>query len=135
VLLARVASGAADGFLPVTLSFAVLRVTGPASRLGLVLATQAAAALLVTLAGGMAGDRFPRARVMAVSLLARDGLRVAAAVAGHGRAAVAAAAVGRLWLGRPAPYSLLPCVLSSPGAVSTTRDGCPPTSRWPPGSS
>src|SRR5262245_33973950 len=71
VLLARVASGAADGFLPVTLSFAVLRVTGSASRLGLVLATQAAAALLVTLAGGVAGDRFPRDRVMTVSLLAR----------------------------------------------------------------
>ena len=35
------------------------------------LATQAAAALLVTLAGGLAGDRFPRRRVLTVSLLAR----------------------------------------------------------------
>src|SRR5262245_11082502 len=71
VLVARIVSGTADGFLPVTLSFAVLRVTGSASRLGLVLATQATTALLVTLAGGLAGDRFPRARVMTASLLAR----------------------------------------------------------------
>jgi hypothetical protein len=34
VLAALVASGAADGFGPVTLSFAVLRVTGSAGRLG-----------------------------------------------------------------------------------------------------
>jgi MFS family permease len=70
-LLALAASGAADGFLPVALSFAVLRVTASTSRLGLVLATQAIVALLVTLAGGLAGDRFPRRRVLAISLLAR----------------------------------------------------------------
>ena len=75
-----------------TLSFAVLRVTGSASRLGLVLTTQAAAALLVTLAGGMAGDRFPRARVMAVSLLAR--------------AAAAGVLAGTLLTGAP-PFGLL----------------------------
>jgi hypothetical protein len=51
VLAALVASGAADGFGPVTLSFAVLRVTGSVSRLGLVLAAQATAALALTLAG------------------------------------------------------------------------------------
>ena len=59
VLLALAASGAADGFLPVALSFAVLRVTASTSRLGLVLATQAIVALLVTLAGGLAGDGWP----------------------------------------------------------------------------
>jgi hypothetical protein len=32
VLAALIASGAADGFIPVTLSFAVLRVTGSAGR-------------------------------------------------------------------------------------------------------
>jgi len=92
VLLARVISGTADGFLPVTLSFAVLRVSGSAGRLGLVLATQAATALLVTLAGGLAGDRFPRARVMTVSLLART--------------AAAGVLAGALLTGAP-PFGLL----------------------------
>ena len=66
-----VASGAADGFGPVTLSFAVLRVTGSVSRLGLVLAAQATAALALTLAGGLAADRFPRARILICSLAGR----------------------------------------------------------------
>jgi hypothetical protein len=43
VLVALVASGSADGFLPVTLSFAVLRITGSAGKLGLVLACQSTA--------------------------------------------------------------------------------------------
>jgi len=73
LLVVLAASGAADGFGPVTVSFAVLRVTGSAGRLGLVLACQAAAALLLTLAGGLAADRFPRGRIMAVSLTARAG--------------------------------------------------------------
>jgi MFS family permease len=71
VLGALAASGAADGFGPVTLSFAVLRVTGSVSRLGLVLAAQATAALALTLAGGLAADRFPRARIMICSLAGR----------------------------------------------------------------
>jgi Major Facilitator Superfamily len=72
-------SGSADGFLPVVLSFAVLRVTGSAGKLGFVLACQSAVALLVTLAGGLAGDRFPRGRILVVSLLAR--MAVAAVLA------------------------------------------------------
>ncbi len=71
VLLALVASGAADGFLPVALSFAVLRVTGSAGRLGIVLACQGTVGLLLTLAGGLAGDRFSRGRVVTVSLVVR----------------------------------------------------------------
>ena len=71
VLAALVASGAADGFGPVTLSFAVLRVTGSVSRLGLVLAAQVTAALALTLAGGLAADRFPRARILICSLTGR----------------------------------------------------------------
>jgi MFS family permease len=71
VLAALVASGAADGFGPVTLSFAVLRVTGSVSRLGLVLAAQATAALALTLAGGLAADRFPRAWILICSLVGR----------------------------------------------------------------
>ena len=73
VLAALVGSGTADGFGPVTLSFAVLRVTGSAGRLGLVLAVQATAALLLTLAGGVAGDRFGRGRVLTCSLAGRAG--------------------------------------------------------------
>jgi predicted MFS family arabinose efflux permease len=71
VLAALVFSGWADGFLPVTLSFAVLHVTGSVARLGLVLAAQGGVALLLTLAGGLAGDRFPRRPIMIVSLAAR----------------------------------------------------------------
>jgi hypothetical protein len=71
VTAALVASGWADGFLPVALSFAVLRITGSVARLGLVLAVQGGVALLLTLAGGLAGDRFPRRRIMVVSLATR----------------------------------------------------------------
>ena len=71
VLATLVASGAADGFGPVTVSFAVLRVTGSVGRLGLVLACQAGVALALTLAGGMAADRFPRGRILAISLAGR----------------------------------------------------------------
>src|SRR5260370_8432149 len=71
VLAAYVASGSADGFLPVVLSFAVLRLTGSPGRLGLVLACQSTAALLLTLAGGLAGDRFPRVRILTGSLPVR----------------------------------------------------------------
>jgi MFS family permease len=71
VLGALAASGAADGFGPLTLSFAVLRVTGSVSRLGLVLAAQATATLALTLAGGVAADRFPRGRILICSLAGR----------------------------------------------------------------
>ncbi|HUA30811.1 MAG TPA: MFS transporter [Streptosporangiaceae bacterium] len=71
VLAALIASGAADGFGPVTLSFAVLRVTGSVGRLGLVLAVQATAALVLTLAGGLAADRFAPDRILIFSLAGR----------------------------------------------------------------
>src|ERR1700677_4200980 len=71
VLAALIASGAADGVGPVTMSFAVLRVTGSPGRLGLVLAGQATAALAFTLAGGLAGDRFGRGRILTCSLAGR----------------------------------------------------------------
>jgi hypothetical protein len=80
-VLALVASGLADGCLPVVLSFAVLQTTGSPARLGLVLASQSAAALLVTLAGGLAGDRFPRGRIMTASLLTRMAAAAAMAAA------------------------------------------------------
>ena len=61
------------------LSFAVLRVTGSAGKLGLVLACQSAAALFLTLGGGLAGDRFSRGRIMIISLMVR--MTVAATLA------------------------------------------------------
>lgn len=79
VLAALVASAWADGFLPLAMSFAVLRVTGSIAQLGLVLAVQSGVALTLTLVGGLAGDRFPRRRIMIVSLAVR--LTVAAATA------------------------------------------------------
>jgi MFS transporter len=53
------------------MSFAVLRVTGSPGRLGLVLAGQATAALALTLAGGLVGDRFGRGRILTCSLAGR----------------------------------------------------------------
>ena len=80
VLAALVASGAADGFGPVTLSFAVLRVTGSVSRLGLVLAQRylgGAAAwgvISASLALGAVGGQFGAGRIRPPG---RPGLAVA----------------------------------------------------------
>lgn len=54
-----------------TESFAVLEVTGSAAKLGVLLAGQAAVALLVSLAGGVAGDRWPRGRILVASATVR----------------------------------------------------------------
>jgi hypothetical protein len=67
--------------MPVALSFAVLRVTGSVSKLGLVLACQSTVALLLTLAGGVAGDRFARGRIMLVSLAVRMAVAIVLAAA------------------------------------------------------
>ncbi len=71
VLVALTASSSADGLLPVVISFAALQVTGSAGRLGMVLACQGVASLLLSLAGGMAGDRFPRGRILVISSAVR----------------------------------------------------------------
>jgi MFS family permease len=71
VLAALAGSGAANGLLPVTESFAVLQVTGSAGKLGIVLAGQGAVALLLSLAGGVAGDRFARGRILIASTVVR----------------------------------------------------------------
>jgi Major Facilitator Superfamily len=75
VLAGLVGSSSASGLLPVVESFAVLQVTGSAGKLGIVLAGQGAVALLLSLAGGVAGDRFSRGRI----LIAASLLRMAAA--------------------------------------------------------
>jgi MFS family permease len=74
------------------MSFAVLRVTGSPGRLGLVLAGQATAALALTLAGGLAGDRFGHGRILTCSLAGR---------------AVAAALLAATLLTRTASFPLL----------------------------
>jgi len=71
VLAALAGSSAANGLLPVTESFAVLQVTGSAGKLGIVLAGQGAVALLLSLAGGVAGDRFARGRILIASTVVR----------------------------------------------------------------
>jgi hypothetical protein len=55
----------------VTESFAVLKVTGSAGKLGVLLALQAAVALALSLAGGVAGDRWRRSRILVVSSAVR----------------------------------------------------------------
>jgi MFS family permease len=71
VLAGLVGSSAANGLLPVTESFAVLQVTGSAGKLGLVLSGQAAVTLVVSLIGGVAGDKRPRGQLLAISTLVR----------------------------------------------------------------
>jgi len=80
VLVALVGSSAANGLLPVVESFAVLQVTGSAGKLGIVLASQGAVALLVSLAGGVAGDRFSRGRILIASSVVRMAAAAALAV-------------------------------------------------------
>lgn len=63
-----------------TESFAVLKVTGSAGKLGIVLALQAAVALALSLLGGMAGDRWPRGRILVLSTAVRTSAAVVLAV-------------------------------------------------------
>lgn len=115
-----VASAAADGFLPVAESFAVLRVTGSVGELGLVLACQSAVALFFTLAGGLAGDRFPRIQILKVSLLAR--MTVAAVV---GVALLAGAGSFGLLLAGAAAYGCADGFFG-PASVALLPDVVPP---------
>lgn len=69
--LARSASAVGDRMVPVALAFAVIELTGSGTDLGLVLAAGLVPNVIFVLAGGVAGDRFDRSRVM----LASDGVR------------------------------------------------------------
>jgi MFS family permease len=125
VLVALAASGAADGALPVVLSFAVLRSPGSAGRLGFVLAAQSTSALLLTLAGGLAGDRFARGPIMIASLLARMTAAVVLTtllLAGTA-SSVLLAALACLYGGAdgffgPASAALLPDIVPRPQLIS-----------------
>jgi predicted MFS family arabinose efflux permease len=65
----------------VTESFAVLRVTGSVGRLGVVLSVQAVVGLGLSLAGGVAGDRWRRGRILVLSTAVRMAAAVVLAVA------------------------------------------------------
>jgi MFS family permease len=65
--LARTASAVGDRMVPVALAFAVLGIEGSGSDLGLVLAVGLIPNVVLVLVGGVAGDRWPRGRVMLCS--------------------------------------------------------------------
>jgi MFS family permease len=62
--LARTTSAVGDRMLPVAMAFAVLNIHGSASDLGIVLAVGLVPNVVLVLVGGVAGDRWPRGRVM-----------------------------------------------------------------------
>jgi MFS family permease len=71
VFAALLASGTANGFLPVAESFGILRTTGSVGDLGLVLAVQAAVSLALSLFAGVAADRLPRTTLLLASSVVR----------------------------------------------------------------
>src|SRR6266700_2013196 len=62
--LARTTSAVGDRMLPVAMAFAVLGLRGSGSDLGIVLAVGLVPNVVLVLVGGVAGDRWPRGRVM-----------------------------------------------------------------------
>ena len=58
------ASTLGSAVVPVALTFALLRVGYSATEIGLVLAAQTAPTVILILAGGIIGDRWPRRRIM-----------------------------------------------------------------------
>jgi MFS family permease len=62
--LGRTASAVGDSLIPVALAFAVIRETGSATDLGLVLSAYTASRAVLILVGGVWADRLPRRLVM-----------------------------------------------------------------------
>lgn len=74
---------------PVALAFAVLRLTGSAGDLGLVLAAHSIPQVICLLVGGVAADRFGRHRMLIVcSVVAGAGQLTVAIMLGSGHAAI-----------------------------------------------
>lgn len=69
-----------NGIAPVALAFAVLDLGGDAAELGLVVGLYALTDVVVTLFGGVAGDRFSRRLMMAGSMLVAALLQAGAAL-------------------------------------------------------
>jgi MFS family permease len=106
-----------DGIVPVALSFAVLDLTGSATDLGVVLASEAVALTGALLVGGVVADRVGRRRVMVIADLVRlVSQSVIGALLIAGDATVAEIAVSQALLGaatgffNPASSGLLPLV-------------------------
>jgi MFS family permease len=67
LFLARLTSHIGSGMAPIALAFAVLDLTGSASRLGVALASRTVPMLLMLLVGGALADRLPRHRLLVTS--------------------------------------------------------------------
>ncbi len=77
--LGRTGSSVGDSLIPVALAFAVLRIGGGASGLGIVLACFTIGRAGLTVVGGVWADRLPRRAVMIASDLIRFGTQAATA--------------------------------------------------------
>jgi MFS family permease len=77
---ARTGSAVGNALIPVALSFAVLRIGGGASGVGIVLAFFTFGQVASVLAGGVLADRLPRRAVMIASDLIRLGTQATTAV-------------------------------------------------------
>src|SRR5437870_4980609 len=80
LFIGRTISLFGSAFAPIALAFAVVRLTGSPSDLGLVLSAYMLAHLLFLLAGGVWADRLPRHLVMVTSDLLSGAAQIAAAV-------------------------------------------------------
>ena len=119
--LARTGSSVGDALIPVALAFAVLRVGGGATGLGIVLAAFTIGRASFVMVGGVWADRLPRRAVMMTADLVRVGTQATTAallLAGDTQVwelgvlqAVAGAAGGVF---APASTALVPQTVSSP---------------------
>ncbi|MEU6999267.1 MFS transporter [Nonomuraea sp. NPDC046570] len=80
LITGRSLSALATALIPTTLTLAVLRITGSAADLGLVLACELLPLLLLLPVGGVLADRFPPERVLLFADLTRGLAQVAIAV-------------------------------------------------------
>ena len=65
--IGQTTSAVGDSLIPLAIAFAVLRLGGSATGIGLVLAAFTVPRVLLILVGGVWADRFPRQLVMVVS--------------------------------------------------------------------
>ncbi len=121
VFLAQSISVFGDGITPVALTFAVLGLTGSATDLGIVLASQSLPLAALALVGGVWADRLPRAAMMVASDLIRAAVQITSAVllltgtAHVWQLAVLAACHGAAEaFFRPAAGALIPQIVPAP---------------------
>ena len=121
VFLAQSVSVFGDGITPVALTWAVFKLDGSGTDLGLVLAAQSIPLVLLALVGGVWADRVPRATLMVASDLIRAAVQITAAVlllTGTAQiwqlAALAACHGAAEAFFRPAAGAILPQIVPSP---------------------